>query len=54
MRLPLTVNDMAEVFDADGRRIADFWTPDVTRSQAQANAEQYVNLMNRLYSTEAA
>lgn len=46
MKLPLTVNDNAEVHDADGKLVADFWTIDSPPDVAQANAEQYAAMMN--------
>ncbi len=52
MKLPLFVNDMAEVFDADGLRVADFYSPYISPSEGQANAEHYAAMMNRMMPVE--
>lgn len=53
MTLPLKANDNGQVIDARGRVIAEFWTDDVPRKQAEANAEQYATLMNQQWEKEA-
>jgi hypothetical protein len=48
MKLPLTANEMAEVHDAAGRLVADFYSSAFTPDEDQANAEHYAAMMNRL------
>ena len=49
MKLPLTVTDTAEVYDADGCLVADFYSSAFTPNEGQANAEAYAAMMNRQY-----
>lgn len=49
MKLPLTVDDMAAVSDANGDLIADFYSPHLSPDECQANAEHYAAMMNRAY-----
>lgn len=48
MKLPLTANDFAEVLDAEGRLVADFYNGEFRVAECIANAEHYAAMMNRL------
>ena len=51
MRLPLMFTAAGQVFDADQQIVADFWVGDTDIYEANANAAQYVALMNGCYLT---
>lgn len=53
MRLPLKANDRAEVVDAKGDRVADFYSPHFPPQECQANAEQYAAFMNQRWENAA-
>ncbi len=52
MKLPLTVNEWAEVFDSDGYKVADFYCGDFGPNVCRANAEHYAAMMNRMMPVE--